>query len=139
MFSGIITKKLSAVRIAAVTGAVVLLVSTILEMQGINFFNFNTRNMLVADNFSLLFMAVMFAAVVLYYLLSGKDIEKVGSDVSEYYSLIFFVLAGVALLLHLIRCCYCFLVSKSLLFRYIFLLDPTGVILKATRLPLNIF
>ncbi len=97
MFSGIITKKLSAVRIAAVTGAVVLLVSTILEMQGISFFNFNTRNMLVADNFSLLFMAVMFGAVVLYFLLSGKDIEKVGSDVAEYYALIFFVLAGVGI------------------------------------------
>lgn len=97
MFSGIITKKLSAVRIAAVTGAVVLLVSTILEMQGINFFNFNTRNMLVADNFSLLFTAVMFTAVLLYFLLSGKDIEKVGTDVAEYYALIFFVLAGVGI------------------------------------------
>ncbi len=97
MFSGIITKKLSAVHITAATGAVVLLVSTILEMQGINFFNFNTRNMLVTDNFSLLFMAVMFAVTLLYFLLSAKDIERVGADVSEYYALIFFVLTGVGI------------------------------------------
>jgi NADH-quinone oxidoreductase subunit N len=97
MFSGIFTKKLSAVRTAAVTGAIVLLFSTILEMQGINFFHFNTRGMMASDNFSLAFMAIIFSAVLLYYLLSGKDIEKVGTDVSEYYALLFFVLAGVGI------------------------------------------
>jgi NADH-quinone oxidoreductase subunit N len=97
MFSGILTKRLSTVRTVAVIGAVVLLVSTVLEMEGINFFSFNTRGMLLADNFSLLFLAVIFASTLLYFLLSGKDIEKVGTEVAEYYALIFFVLAGVGI------------------------------------------
>ncbi len=97
MFSGILFKRLSVVRSIAVIGAGVLLVATILEMEGINFFGFNTRNMLVTDNFSLLFMAVMFATTLLYFLLSGKDIEKVGNHVADYYALLFFILAGVGI------------------------------------------
>jgi NADH-quinone oxidoreductase subunit N len=53
--------------------------------------------MLVADGFSLLFNAIIFSCVLLYFLLSGKDIEKVGMDVPEYYALIYFVLTGVGI------------------------------------------
>jgi NADH-quinone oxidoreductase subunit N len=97
MFSGITSKRDSVPRALAVAGVAVLLVSTILEMQGVNFFRFNTRNMLVPDNFSLLFNAVIYGCTLLYFLLSGRDIEKVGRDVSEYYALLFFILAGVGI------------------------------------------
>jgi NADH-quinone oxidoreductase subunit N len=97
MFSGISGKRLTAVRALAVAGAGLLLASTILEMQGVNFFNFNTRNMLVPDNFSLLFSAVIYGSTLLYFMLSGKDIERVGRDVGEYYALLFFILAGVGI------------------------------------------
>lgn len=97
MFSGISGKRLTAVRALAAAGAGLLLASTILEMQGVNFFNFNTRNMLVPDNFSLLFSAVIYGSTLLYFMLSGKDIEKVGRDVGEYYALLFFILAGVGI------------------------------------------
>lgn len=97
MFTGIFTKRQEAVRMTAIIGIIVLLVSTILEINGHNFFAFNTRNMLVFDNFSLLFNAIIFSAGLLYFLLSGRDIAKVGDDVAEYYALIFFVLSGVAI------------------------------------------
>ena len=96
MFSGIYTNR-NVVRMMAVAGVAILLVSTILEIGGNTFFEFNTRNMLVLDNFSLLFNAIAFAGVLLYFLLSGRDIEKVGTDVADYYALLFFVLAGVAI------------------------------------------
>src|SRR5205085_10108212 len=35
--------------------------------------------------------------VLIYFLLSGRDIEKVGMDVADYYALLFFVLAGVTI------------------------------------------
>ena len=97
MFSSILVRRLAVVRIVAVVGIAVLLVSTLMELNGIVFFNFDTRRMLLFDNFSLLFNAVMYACVLIYFLLSGKDIEKVGMDVAEYYALLFFILAGVTI------------------------------------------
>ncbi len=97
MFSGILTNKLSTIRIVSVVGAAALFVSTILELNGATLFHFNTRGMLVFDTFSLLFNAVLFGCVLLYFLLSGRDIEKVGMNVPDYYALLFFVLAGVTM------------------------------------------
>lgn len=97
MFSGILTKRLATVRVVAIIGIVALLVSTLMELNGIDIFNFDARRMLMFDNFSLLFNVVIFTCVLIYFLLSGKDIEKVGMDVAEYYALLFFVLAGVSI------------------------------------------
>jgi NADH-quinone oxidoreductase subunit N len=97
MFSGIFTKRLATVRVLSIVGIAVLLVSTVLELGGSHFFNFNTKGMLVFDSFSLLFNSVIFSCVLIYFLLSGKDIEKVGMNVSDYYALLFFVLSGVTM------------------------------------------
>ena len=97
MFSGIVTKRLTTVRVVAILGIASLLVSTLMELNGITFFNIDTRRMLMFDSFSLLFNMVMFTCALIYFLLSGRDIEKVGMDVAEYYSLLFFVLAGVSI------------------------------------------
>lgn len=97
MFSGIFTKRLATIRIVAVIGIALLLVSSIMELSGTHFFDFNIKGMLVFDSFSLLFNSVIFSCVLIYFLLSGKDIEKVGMDVAEYYALLFFVLCGVTM------------------------------------------
>jgi NADH-quinone oxidoreductase subunit N len=49
------------------------------------------------DNFGLHFNTVAFFCTLIYFLLNGRDIEKVGKHVSEYFALIFFVLCGVAI------------------------------------------
>ena len=97
MFSGILTKRLATVRVVALIGIAALLVSTLMELNGINFFHIDAKRMLVFDTFSLLFNAVIFSCMLIYFLLSGKDIEKVGLDVAEYYALLFFILAGVGI------------------------------------------
>ena len=97
MFSGILTKRLATVRVVALLGVVALLVSTLMELNGVKIFDIDTRRMLVFDTFSLLFDAVIFSCMLVYFLLSGKDIEKVGLDVAEYYALLFFILAGVGI------------------------------------------
>jgi NADH-quinone oxidoreductase subunit N len=97
MFSGIFIKRTSAIRSIAIVGVSILLISTIMEIDGYTFFPFDSHNMLVSDNFALLFTAVAFASALLYFLLSGQDINKVGMDVADYYALIFFILAGVAI------------------------------------------
>src|SRR5207253_4178052 len=43
------------------------------------------------------FNTVILFCTLIYFLLNGRDIEKVGKHVSEYFALIFFVLCGVAI------------------------------------------
>ena len=97
MFSGILFKDNSRVRVLSIIGIVLLLVSNCLDLGGTHFFNINTHNMLYFDSFGLLFNTIAFGSTLIYFLLSGKDIEKVGSNVGEYFALIFFVLCGVSI------------------------------------------
>ena len=96
MFSGILSKRSSTVRYIAIAGLIILLLSNILELSGNRFFDFDTRKMLSFDSFSLLFNAIAFGSTLVFVLLSGKDMEKVGVHVAEYYALIFFILCGVS-------------------------------------------
>lgn len=97
MFSGILLKQKSAVRNIATTGLLVLLVVNVLEMYGTSFFRINTEGMMHFDRFALLFNSIAFFSALLYFLLSAKDMEKVGSYYAEYLALIFFILCGVIL------------------------------------------
>ncbi|MBC8034276.1 MAG: NADH-quinone oxidoreductase subunit N [Chitinophagaceae bacterium] len=97
MFSGIFLTKGEAIRAAAILGLVVLLGVNIAELYGYRLFNIDTRGMLSFNSFSLVFNAVLFGCTLIYFLLSSKDILKVGTNKAEYFSLIFFVLSGVSI------------------------------------------
>ena len=103
MFSGVFIKSKSTPKYLAIAGIVVLFIATLLEMNVFNlaggalYFHIDTKEMLSINSFSLSFLAVVFACTLLYFLLSGRDIEKVGEDVGEYFGLIFFVLCGVSI------------------------------------------
>lgn len=96
MFSGLYTKTGSAARSMAIAGVVLLFISNILELNGIRFISIDTSPMLAFDTFGLLFNAIAFGATLILFLLSGRDLARVGKHVSEYYALIFFILSGVA-------------------------------------------
>lgn len=96
MFSSILSKRKSTIRYIAIVGLIILLVSNTLEMGGNQFFPFNAHNMLSFDSFGLLFNTIAFASTLILVLLSGRDMEKVGVHVAEYYALIFFILCGVS-------------------------------------------
>lgn len=97
MFSSILVKKNSSVRYIAIIGLIILIVSNTLEMGGTIIFSFDTHNMLSFDSFGLLFNTIAFGSTFIFILLSGKDMEKVGLHVAEYYALIFFILCGVSI------------------------------------------
>jgi NADH-quinone oxidoreductase subunit N len=56
------------------------------------------NNMLRIDRYSLWFNMLMTGCTFLYVLLVGKEIQKVGSHVAEYFALIVFILCGVYIL-----------------------------------------
>lgn len=98
MFTGAFVKSKSVPRYLAIAGAILLFLANALELkQGHALFNINMYNMLKTSSYSLGFLAVMIGSLLLLFLLSGEDIERVGKDVGEYFALIFFVICGVAI------------------------------------------
>jgi len=97
MFGGVFFKKASVPKYWAIAGLIIILTANILEFLGFIFFDIDTKNLLRFDNFGLHFNTVALFCTLIYFLLNGRDIEKVGKHVSEYFTLIFFVLCGVAI------------------------------------------
>jgi len=100
MFAGIwVSNKNSITAIAAILFAALL---------GVNIWDLvhasdNTpqllfSNMLRIEHNSLWFNTLMTGCTLLYILLMGKEIQKVGLHVAEYFALIFFILCGLYLL-----------------------------------------
>jgi NADH-quinone oxidoreductase subunit N len=97
MYSGIVLKNKSSVKYVALAGVMALLIANGLEFMGQPFFQIDTRGMLLFTTFGLLFNSIAFLSTLIYFLLSGSDIEQVGKNTAEYYALIFFVLCGVSI------------------------------------------
>ncbi len=97
MFGGVFFKKASVPKYWAIAGLMIILTANVLEFLGFIFFDIDTKNLLRFDNFGLHFNTVALFCTLIYFLLNGRDIEKVGKHVSEYFALIFFVLCGVAI------------------------------------------
>src|SRR5437773_307913 len=97
MFSSILLKNAGAIRNLFIFGLILVLASNVLEMSGTVFFSIDTKGMLSFDRFSLLFNTIVFASTLVYFLLSARDMEKVGTNYAEYFALIFFVLCGATL------------------------------------------
>ncbi len=98
MFSGILVKNRSAITAIASTGLLFLLIANVLNTYGIFAVKVNTHELFNFEKFGMYFTSICIASTLIYVLLSGKAIEQAGTDVAEYYALIFFVLCGVSIL-----------------------------------------
>lgn len=97
MYSGILLKQKSAVRAVGIAGLILLLVVNVMESYGFHLLSIDTKGMMEFDRFALLFNSIMFFSVLVYLVLSGRDMEKVGNNYGEYLALIFFILSGIVL------------------------------------------
>ncbi len=98
MFTAVFVKNRGTAKYIAITGAAIGLVLAVLELySGRPLFNYDSVSMLKTSNFNLTFLIVVYAILLLFFLLSGRDVEKVGEHASEYFALIFFVMCGVGL------------------------------------------
>ncbi len=100
MFAGfMVSNRKTAVSLAAVLFAALLGVNiwdltTTSPNAPVDFFN----NMLRTEHFSLWFNTIITGCTLLYVLLMGSEIQKVGMHVAEYFALIFFILCGAYIL-----------------------------------------
>lgn len=98
MFCGVFISNKSVPRLVAITGMTITLLAAVNELlTGKSFFKFNYHEMLKFENFNLLFMVIALMSALVYLLLNGKEIEKVGPHAGEYFALIMFVMCGVSL------------------------------------------
>ncbi|WP_207492438.1 NADH-quinone oxidoreductase subunit N [Aridibaculum aurantiacum] len=98
MYSGIFIKNKSAFRLIAAAGMAVLLGFNIAETYGYSLFNINTRFFLSFERFGLLFNSICIFSTMVYVLVSGRDIEKLGRYTAEAYALLFFIMVGIGII-----------------------------------------
>lgn len=98
MYTGFMTSSKRTVSVVAVIGIIAVFVCNWLEYLGAPFFSINTLGMLHYNLFGLVFNAVIFFATLVYFLLSGAEIEKSSRTPSDLYALMFFVLAGISII-----------------------------------------
>ena len=94
MFSGFVLNR-GAVRTLAQVLLVLIAVVTALELRGVAIFHIDLRGMLAFDRFALLFSLIAVLCTLVFSILSGKDMEKVGMNYSDYFALLFFILCGI--------------------------------------------
>ena len=98
MFAGAFIQNRSIAKYLAIAGVVILFIANGHELwTGHSLFPINTNDMLRMSSYNLTFLAVILGCTGMYFLLSGRDIEKAGTHVAEYFALIFFILCGVGL------------------------------------------
>lgn len=98
MFCSFLVKNKESFRHIASLGLLVLLIANIADGYGSTLFHINTYGMLAFNKFGYLFNSIAIGATLVYVLITGKEIEKYGRYTAEYFTLIFFVLSGIALL-----------------------------------------
>ena len=97
MLAGVFLKRPGLPKMWAIAGLLVVLIANVMEFRGWQLFHIDPMGMLHFDNFGLHFNTILLVCTLFYFLLSGRDIEKVGNHPSEYFALIFFVLCGAAI------------------------------------------
>jgi NADH-quinone oxidoreductase subunit N len=97
MFSGILLKQKSAIRGLALTGLFIAIVLNVMEIYGFHLFRINIAGMMQFDRFALFFNTIAMTCTFIFFLLSAKEMEKVGLNYADYFALIFFILCGIIL------------------------------------------
>ncbi len=97
MFGGFLLKDKNTIRIIANILLLIIIAAVVFELNGYSFFEINTRGMMLFDRFALLFTFIATVSTFVFFLLSGKDMEKVGIHYSDYFALLFFIISGIIL------------------------------------------
>jgi len=102
MLAGAFIKKKSTPKYLAIGGLVLIIITNCMELYYREpLLSIDVKGMLNIDannsGYHLTFLMVMLVCTLLYFLLNGRDFEKVGAHVSEYFALIFFILCGVGI------------------------------------------
>src|SRR5215831_2395864 len=88
MLCSFLVNNRNSIRHIASVLLLVLLIANIADTYGTTLFKINTFGMLNFDRFGYLFNSIAFGSTLIYVLITGKEIERSGKYVSEYFTLI---------------------------------------------------
>jgi NADH-quinone oxidoreductase subunit N len=96
MYAGFFVKSRNTINLIAIAGIVLLIICNVHEfISGMSLFSIDTKGMLFHSNFGLVFLLIILISTLMYFLLSGNDINAAGKSSSDLYALIFFILSGI--------------------------------------------
>jgi NADH-quinone oxidoreductase subunit N len=99
MLAGAFIKNKSMPKYIAIAGLILVIIANSTELlRQESFFAIDVKDMLHTNSFNLTFIMVLLVCTLLFFLLNGRDFEKVGTHVAEYFALIFFILCGAAII-----------------------------------------
>lgn len=98
MFSGILLKNAASAKNVSLLLLVLLLFANVADTYSWYSLDIDVKDMLLFNKFGFTFNSIVIVATIIYILLCGKDIERVGNNVFDYHALLFFVLCGISIL-----------------------------------------
>lgn len=98
MFSSILLQNKATIKMVAVAGLFILLLSNLAEIYGWFTIKVDTKGMLLFTRYGLFFNSIAILSTLVYVLLSGNEMGKVGNYKADYLALIFFILCGISIL-----------------------------------------
>lgn len=96
MIAGLFIKKKNTIHVLAILGIVAAFVLNLCDFSAygsapVELFH----GMLSVTRFGIVFIEVILGCALIYFLLSGRDLAKMGIYTGEYFALIFFILCGI--------------------------------------------
>ncbi|MFN9711288.1 MAG: NADH-quinone oxidoreductase subunit N, partial [Bacteroidota bacterium] len=97
MLSGLFFRSKQSPVVMAILGSLALIGGSFADLYEYSFIHSNFNGLIEYDKFSHIFLLIISIALFFYLWLTAKEIIKVGAHPSEYFALIFFVMAGAGL------------------------------------------
>jgi NADH-quinone oxidoreductase subunit N len=101
MFSSFMLNSKSAIRTLAHILLLAVIVVNVCELRGVSLFhidlNAGGQPLMAFDKVALLFSLIANISTFAFFVLSSKEMEKVGLSYADYFALIFFILAGITI------------------------------------------
>jgi NADH-quinone oxidoreductase subunit N len=99
LFGGLFFSSAKAVKNLALLLLLILVLVNVAEMRGWTLLHINTEGFLKFDQYGLLLSTILITSTLIYVWLSADEMIKVGQHFAEYLSLLFFIIAGIVLVL----------------------------------------
>ena len=97
MFVGLFVRNKQHIKFFAIAAIIIAFIANLAQYPSVELGGYVMYGMIEVTKFGVLFNAVALGTTLVYFLLSGSEFEKVGEHVSDYFALIFFILAGISL------------------------------------------
>ena len=97
MYAGFFLQSKRSIHLFAIVGICLMIVCTAYEfLNGLPLFAIDTKGLLQYSNYALVFLMIVLISTLLYFILSGSEIDATGKSTTDLYALVFFILTGIA-------------------------------------------